>query len=145
MLENVCEGLNAPSNAYFPKVYLCKMYPTCVSSKLCEFIFLIHLEDLSNGIPLPPLVPSSALCLISISIVFDQHHDQGQRVFVKFWSPLCSIQSFTGSMFALMWPDNILNPAPTQSIKTYIMIVIMMMMVVLMMVMEIIWIWWWWK
>ena len=25
------------SKVYFSKVYFCKMYPTCVSSKLCEF------------------------------------------------------------------------------------------------------------
>ena len=23
---------------YFPKLYFCEVYPTCVSSKLCEFI-----------------------------------------------------------------------------------------------------------
>ena len=33
MLENVYEGLNARSTVYF-----CEMYPTCVSSELCEFI-----------------------------------------------------------------------------------------------------------
>ena len=42
MLENVYEGLNARSEVYFSKVYFCEMYPTCVSSKLCEFI-----QDLS--------------------------------------------------------------------------------------------------
>ena len=26
------------SKVYLSKVYFCKMYPTCVSSKLCEFI-----------------------------------------------------------------------------------------------------------
>ena len=40
MLENVFEGLNARSKVYLSKVYFCKMYPTCVSSKLCEFIFV---------------------------------------------------------------------------------------------------------
>ena len=33
MLKNVYEGLNARSTVYF-----CEMYPTCVSSELCEFI-----------------------------------------------------------------------------------------------------------
>ena len=36
MLKNVYEGLNARS-----KVYFCEMYPTCVSSKLCEFIYKV--------------------------------------------------------------------------------------------------------
>ena len=38
MLENVYEGLNARSEVYFSKQYFSEMYPTCVSSKLCEFI-----------------------------------------------------------------------------------------------------------
>ena len=38
MLENVNEGLNARSEMYLSKEYFCKMYPTCVSSRLCEFI-----------------------------------------------------------------------------------------------------------
>ena len=38
MLKNVYEGLNAPPKVYFSKEFFCKMYPTCVSSKLCEFI-----------------------------------------------------------------------------------------------------------
>ena len=38
MLENVYEGLNARSKVYLSKVHFCEMYPTCVSSKLCEFI-----------------------------------------------------------------------------------------------------------
>ena len=36
MLENVYEGLNARPKVYLSKEYFCKMYPTCVSSKLCE-------------------------------------------------------------------------------------------------------------
>ena len=39
MLKKVYEGLNACSKVYSSKVYFCAMYPTCVSSKLCEFIF----------------------------------------------------------------------------------------------------------
>ena len=39
MLTNVYEDLNAPSEVYLSKEYFCKMYPTCVSSKLCEYIF----------------------------------------------------------------------------------------------------------
>ena len=40
MLENVYEGLNVRSKVYLSKVYFCEMFPTCVSSKLCEFILL---------------------------------------------------------------------------------------------------------
>ena len=36
MLENVYEGLNARSEVYLSKEYFCEMYPTCVSSKLCD-------------------------------------------------------------------------------------------------------------
>ena len=39
MLENVYEGSNARPKVYLSKEYFCEMYPTCVSSKLCEFIF----------------------------------------------------------------------------------------------------------
>ena len=42
MLENVYEGLNARPKVYLSKEYFCKMYPTCVSSKLCEFIYILH-------------------------------------------------------------------------------------------------------
>ena len=38
MLKNVYEGLNARPKVYLLKEYFCEMYPTCVSSKLCEFI-----------------------------------------------------------------------------------------------------------
>ena len=38
MLKNVYEGLNARPKVYLSKEYFCKMYPTCVSSKLFEFI-----------------------------------------------------------------------------------------------------------
>ena len=38
MLKNVYEGLNDRSEVYLSKEYFCKMYPACVSSKLCEFI-----------------------------------------------------------------------------------------------------------
>ena len=40
MLKSAYEGLNARPKVYLSKEYLCKMYPTCVSSKLCEFISL---------------------------------------------------------------------------------------------------------
>ena len=43
MLKNVYGGLNARSKVYLSKVYFCKMYPTCMSSKLCEFIFKVDL------------------------------------------------------------------------------------------------------
>ena len=39
MLENVYEGLNARPKVYLSKEYFCEMYSTCVSSKLCGFIF----------------------------------------------------------------------------------------------------------
>ena len=38
MLENVYEGLNARSKVYLSKLYVCEMYLTCMSSKLCELI-----------------------------------------------------------------------------------------------------------
>ena len=38
MLENIYEGLNPRSEVYLSNDYFCKMYPTYVSSKLCEFI-----------------------------------------------------------------------------------------------------------
>ena len=38
MLKNVYEGLNARPKVYLSKEYFCEMYPTCMSSKLCEFI-----------------------------------------------------------------------------------------------------------
>ena len=37
-VKNVYEGLNARSKVYLSKEYFFKMYPNCVSSKLCEFI-----------------------------------------------------------------------------------------------------------
>ena len=48
--SGVHEGLNARSEVYLSKEYFCKMYPTCVSSKLCKFIliqliFIIFEED----------------------------------------------------------------------------------------------------
>ena len=41
MLENVFEGLNAPSKVYLPKVYFCKTYPSCVSSKSFAGLFCL--------------------------------------------------------------------------------------------------------
>ena len=41
MLENLYEGLNARPKVYLSKGYFCEMYPTCVSSKPCEFILLV--------------------------------------------------------------------------------------------------------
>ena len=46
MLENVYEGLNARPKVYLSKKYFCEMYPTCVSSKLCEFINLVAMLKL---------------------------------------------------------------------------------------------------
>ena len=43
MLKSAYEGLNARPKVYLSKEYFCEMYPTCVSSKLCEFIpYLKH-------------------------------------------------------------------------------------------------------
>ena len=39
MLKNVYEGLNARCQVYLSKEHFCEMYPTCVSSKHCEFIW----------------------------------------------------------------------------------------------------------
>ena len=44
MLKSAYEGLNARPKVYLSKEYFCEMYPTFVSSKLCEFIFLLPLE-----------------------------------------------------------------------------------------------------
>ena len=38
MLKSAYEGLNARPKVYLSEEYFCEMYPTCVSSKLCEFI-----------------------------------------------------------------------------------------------------------
>ena len=57
MPENVYEGLNARPKVYLSKEYYCKMYPTCMSSKLCEFIsFGTHHqsdEDTWHGLYFP--------------------------------------------------------------------------------------------
>ena len=39
------------SEAFLSKVYFCEMYPTCVSSKLCEFISL-YVDIAGSGDPL---------------------------------------------------------------------------------------------
>ena len=43
MLKSAYEGLNARPKVYLSKEYFCEMYPTCVSSKLCEFICFINI------------------------------------------------------------------------------------------------------
>ena len=53
MLENVYEGLNAGPKVYLSKEYVCKIYPTCVSSKLCEFISGSYLFAVMNRISAP--------------------------------------------------------------------------------------------
>ena len=40
MLKCAYEGLNARPKVYLSKEYFCEMYPTFVSSKLCEFIVI---------------------------------------------------------------------------------------------------------
>ena len=50
MLKNVYEGLNARPKVYLSKEYFCEMYPTCVSSKLCEFIKLDSNDDNDHDI-----------------------------------------------------------------------------------------------
>ena len=44
----------------FSKVYFCEMYPTCVSSKLCEFICVLTVQNAtpSKTIILLELLPS---------------------------------------------------------------------------------------
>ena len=42
MLKSAYEGLNAGPKVYLSKEYFCEMYPTCVSSKLCEFILILQ-------------------------------------------------------------------------------------------------------
>ena len=41
MRENVYGDLNARSKVYLSKEYFCKIYPTCMSSTLCEFIYCV--------------------------------------------------------------------------------------------------------
>ena len=48
MLENVY--LKASMQVYLSKEYFCEMYPTCVSSKLCEFIKLDSNDDNDHDI-----------------------------------------------------------------------------------------------
>ena len=55
MLENVYEGLNDRSKVYLSTVYFCKMNPTCVSSKLCEFIL--------DAIASPSTYPCQCQCV----------------------------------------------------------------------------------
>ena len=47
MLKSAYEGLNARPKVYLSKEYFCEMYPTCVSSKLCEFILSLLLFHFS--------------------------------------------------------------------------------------------------
>ena len=46
-VKHVYEGLNARSEVYLSKEYFCEMYPTCVSSKLCEFFFCRFIQTKS--------------------------------------------------------------------------------------------------
>ena len=48
MLENVY--LKASMHVYLSKEYFCEIYPTCVSSKLCEFIKLDSNDDNDHDI-----------------------------------------------------------------------------------------------
>ena len=50
MLKSAYEGLNARPKVYLSKEYFCEMYPTCVSSKLCEFIKLDSNDDNDHDI-----------------------------------------------------------------------------------------------
>ena len=49
MLKNVYEGLNACSEVFLSKEYFCEMYPTFVSSKLCELIFFCFFSLFSHS------------------------------------------------------------------------------------------------
>ena len=51
MLKNVYEGLNARPKEYLSQEYFCEMYPTCVSSMLCEFSFRQICEHLAHCDP----------------------------------------------------------------------------------------------
>ena len=61
-VKNVYEGLNAHSEVYLSKEYFCKMYQTCVPSKLCEFISLSS-EPLISRWPYPSM-PASVLLAV---------------------------------------------------------------------------------
>ena len=58
MIKSAYEGLNARPKVYLSKEYFCEMYPTWVSSKLCEFIiivdFIFSLSCYSGGVTLAP-------------------------------------------------------------------------------------------
>ena len=49
-VKNVYEGLTAHSEVYLSKEYFCKMYPTCVSSKLCKFIYIFLVSKILNSL-----------------------------------------------------------------------------------------------
>ena len=63
--------------------------------------------------------------IISITIVFDPHQVEDIHCHNSDRHWVRSNHSLPGSMFALMWSDNILYPTPTQSIKTYMTMVMM--------------------
>ena len=39
VMRNVAEVMRKIAEVFLSKEHFCEMYPTCVSSKLCEFIF----------------------------------------------------------------------------------------------------------
>ena len=47
-VKNVYKGLNARSEVYLSNEYFCKMYPTCVSLKLCKFFLLQKVQQVRN-------------------------------------------------------------------------------------------------
>ena len=91
MLKSAYEGLNARPKVYLSKEYFCEMYPTCVSSKLCEFI------SFSQNIVFKGWLP---LCVISISVVVCW---LSFMVFVLFIvkAEVCNEKRLTGSLLSL--------------------------------------------
>ena len=61
---------NAHSEVYLSKEYFCKMCPTCVSSKLCEFILTGTRLWLYLSLLLPVPYPHPHACFIFIFIMF---------------------------------------------------------------------------
>ena len=95
-VKNVYEGLNACFEVYLSKEYFCKMYPTCVSSKICEFIYIFHVSKILN-----PLLSSKAEKFsirklkfyidpgYAIRIVISGQGDAGEPGFSDVWLCMC--------------------------------------------------------
>ena len=105
MLENVYEGLNAGPKVYLSKEYFCEMYPTCVSSKLCEFIsFSVFGEDFYASVGIPgrklKLMRNSPALLLNN---FKFHNSPAPKLFHNSNSQFSFTGSKTISNFTIHW------------------------------------------